>query len=184
MAKEVQRMNGFVKKFHSGFSLIEIIVVIALLALVSAIVIPRIKRQPLPLVKQFEQNLNGLLQQTKTNAMATQKLHRIFLDHKNHVVRIDVEDGKKDSQGKRTFKSLEIPYVKTSFPLDENLTIDRFTVNGKNFMSNTELSYYEMWFYITQDGICQEVEMVLVDQQKKQNAIITINPFFCKAELS
>lgn len=177
-------MNGFVKKSHKGFTLLEIIVAIALLALVSALVIPRIRRQPLPLAQRFEQQLNGLLQTTKTNALETQKLHRIMFDLKKNSATAEMVDDKKDSQGKNVFAKLTIPYVKTAFQLDPELTVERFVVNGKNFMQRSDdLEYTGMWFYITAEGIVQDVEIGLYDQEKKQNITVKINPFFCKAEI-
>jgi prepilin-type N-terminal cleavage/methylation domain-containing protein len=177
-------MNGFAQNNRTGFTLIEIVVAIALLALVSALVIPRIRRQPLPVPKLFEQQLNSVLQIAKTNALETQKLHRIMFDLKNNNAFIEIVADKKDSQGKNAFEKLSIPYVKTSFPLNENLTVERFIVNGKNLMlRGDDLSYTGMWFYITAEGICQDIEIGLYDQDKKQNVTIKINPFFCKAEI-
>lgn len=177
-------MNGFVKKLPNGFTLLEIIIAIALLALVSALVVPRIRRQPLPLAQRFEHQLNSMLQLTKTNAMTTQKLHRIKFDFKKNIATVEIVDDKKDSQGKNVFSPLSIPYVKTSFPLDPDLTVERFVVNGKNLMLRSDdLEYTGMWFYITAEGIVQDVEIGLYDQEKKQNLTIKINPFFCKAEL-
>lgn len=161
-----------------GFSLLEVVAVVVLLAIIAAIALPRLIKRRVPLRQQLIQELNHLSRTAQLNAMMTGKLHRIIFDPKKEHIQIEMEAEKRDSQGAIQFNPLKIPYVKTSAPLPKNVDIDRFLIKDKNLIKQGEgVQLTGAWFYIIPEGMAQEVTIGFRDRDTSRTFSYSINPF-------
>lgn len=163
-------------KNHNGFTLIEVVIAIALLAIVAALVVPRIRRSGLPVHQKFLQQLNNLTRAAQLNALMTRKTHKIFFDLKKKRAVTEIDSGKTDSSGKPVFQPLDIPYENTAFDLSEKLEFERFAIKGKELMQKGA-GYRDAWFFITPDGLTQETTIGLYEPDRDRHFTVIINPF-------
>lgn len=165
-------------KKNSGFSLIEVMVALAIMAIVAAIAIPRLRKRPLPLDQQMMRELNNLTRVAQLNALMTQKLHRLLFDLKLDRVQLEVDSGKRDSRGVIQFQPVKTAYTKTRFALPSDLAIEGFWVKGKNLMVEGEgIRSTSLWLYIIPEGLAQETT---IDMRQRENArafSLILNPF-------
>jgi prepilin-type N-terminal cleavage/methylation domain-containing protein len=165
-------------KATQGFSLLEVVAVVILLAIIAAITLPRLIKRRVPVRQQLLQQLNHLSRTAQLNAMMTGKLHRVIFDPKNDRVNIEMESDKRDSQGAIQWNPLKIPYVKTSVQLPKNVEIDRFLIKGKNMVRQGEgIQLTGAWFYIIPEGMVQEVTIGFRDRDTLRAFSYSINPF-------
>lgn len=161
-----------------GFSLLEIMVVIGLIALVATIVVPRIRKRPIPLKQQFLKEVNSLARTAQLNALMTGKLHRVMFDFTKQSIVIEIDEGVKDSQGKTKFKPVSIPTVKTSYPFIPELELTGFNVEGKDLLRQAEgIRYTGAWFYIVPEGLAQATTITIRDQNSGNIIVVELNPF-------
>ncbi len=178
MVKAALKKNGFARVMSKGFSLLEVVVVIALMAMIATIVVPRLTRRRVALKQQFTEQLNGLTRTAQLSAMMTGTLHRIFFDIKNGRIIIQQEAAQRDSQGHKQFVPLKIPYVTTSLPISKELDIDQFLVKGKKMMQSGEgIQFTGAWFYIVPEGMTQEVTLEVKERDTSKKFSLTVNPF-------
>lgn len=161
-----------------GFTLIEILVALALLALLSAIVIPRLRKRSIPAEQEFTRRLNDLTRLGQLEALMTSALHRIRFDLKNGRVMLEQASKKRDSQGHLQFEPVRITYNTTAFALPEPLEIEKFFVKGKNLLTGGEgIRTTGAWFYLVPEGLAQEVTINLRNTQNQRSTALVINPF-------
>ena len=161
-----------------GFTLLEVLVVVIIMAIAAAIVVPRFKRRPLSFEKQMLYQLNNLTRMAHLNALMTGKLHRIRFDFKQNRILAELASGKKDSQGTVIFEPMRLAYTRAYASLDEALEVDRMIVQGKNLISRGEgLLTTGVWFYIVPEGLTQEVTIGMSEKESKKSFSLILNPF-------
>lgn len=168
---------------RSGFSLIEIMVVIALIGVLATVVVPNLRvRQPEYERKQFLGTLNGLLRLTAEQALTRRTLHRVYFDFKNNKIRIEAKGTGKDQKGEQIFTVIKAPYLVSSLAWPANLSVKEFKIDGADEMAREGRRTTEVWFYIIPEGLAQDVVINLVDMQDKQRGKpkqigLVLNPF-------
>jgi type II secretion system protein H len=164
--------------FKSGFTIIEIMVVIAIIGLGLAVVIPRMSRNDNKLFDELIASLQSMVQTAYVNALTTGQIHRVFFDIEHNKIRLEKSTGKVNAQGKFDFEPLKISYVKTNISLDDRFEIRRFVIQGKDEMSHTAgVTTNEMWFFIMPEGLAQEVTITLYDSVQGKEKTLVMNPF-------
>jgi prepilin-type N-terminal cleavage/methylation domain-containing protein len=100
----------------AGFTLIEILVALAIIALVATVVIPNLwQRKPYYERQQFIRNLNALSNMAWQKALTTHKIHKLQFDLARRTAFLQVESDDRDDKGEPAFVSVKGAYVITSF---------------------------------------------------------------------
>lgn len=150
---------------NQGFTLIEILVAIAIIGLMATVVVPNLfgptaSRER----KSYIAKVNGLLFLGWRQALITHKIHQITFDIKKKKVHVDVVEGM-DSSDKPKTAPVKIDYLQTSIEWPEQFELKNFYIEGtdevKQNLGNKTVEEY--WFYIMPDGIAQDVTINIID---------------------
>jgi len=174
-------MPGTLNK--SGFSLIELIVVIALMGLMATIAISS-NRSLFPGAdrKKFLAQLERLTSFAWHDAQATGKIHTIFFDIRNSQVRVQIDSGQRDSSGKIISQPIKRAYLNTSTPIPKNIQIKQFIIEGLD-ESGKGGKVETAYFYLMPNGLTQQVTINLLDVKDKvgsgraRQIGLVLNPF-------
>lgn len=165
----------FGKSKTSGFSLIEIMVAMVIIAIMATALVPRISRRRSDMRAQITHELNGLMQFASINALSTGKVQQIFFDMRNQpFVEVRIVTGEKDAQGKVQTAPISGEYIKTRITWPESLEIKNFYIAGKDVVPGGVLK--DAWFFVVPDGMAQPVVINAVDDQGGVLSLV-LNPF-------
>lgn len=169
---------------RKGFTLLEIIVAVAIIGLVSAIVIPNfMRRAPSYERQEAIANLNALTQLAWQNALIEDKIHKIKFNFKTGQVSLEIATGEYE-KGEPTFKPLERMHISTEFIWPEHLEIRQFIVEKFDEMARFIGKRTEtVWFFIMPDGLAQDVIINFIDTKdqlpdgRARSGGLVLNPF-------
>lgn len=147
---------------HRGFTIIELMVVILLIGIITAMGLPRFLRSSAPLAQDFTHRINVLVTEAIGQAQKEGEPRRIFFNLGARVVEMQ------SASGKRLGGTVEIP---------SPLEVSEVVINGENqFQRGGGRTFY---FLINSEGVSQEVLLSL--EEKKGSATRTytfyLNPF-------
>ncbi len=180
--KVLNRANGFVHNNKSGFSFIEMVIAIAIIALLGAIVVPNLmRRSPDYQRKQFVTKLNTLTQFAWQHAITSGKLHRMFFNIRKRQIIIEQATDEKDAKGEAIFKPLKNAYVRSEYVWPKQLHLQSMYIDGKDLLQMFDTAY-EGWFYIVPSGLTQDVILNFEDRKDRlagrpRQLGLVINPF-------
>lgn len=165
-------MNGL--KHNSGFSFIEMMIVMAIIAVVTIIVVPRftgfsIDRQRMAFLEQ----LNAVTSLGWQQALLTGKLHRVLLDFKQRQIRLEQEDA-------GTVTPVTVGNGLTVVAIPDNMTITNVVVEGDDVMRHGKRA--TAWYYVVPQGLAQAVEMAIRDDEGEWRVLL--NPFTAQFSLA
>lgn len=175
-------MSGNCKQ---GFTLIELIITIAVVAMLAAVIVPNLMRsQPNYERKSFIAALNGLLKYAQSNAIITYTNQQIVLDLEHHFIELRGQTDEKDPQGGFVYKKIQGPYTNTTIKIPENIEIKNFIIEGFDEVGKSSTRKTgQVWFFIVPEGMAQEVTMNFVDKKdrlyndKPRATGLVLNPF-------
>lgn len=183
-------MNVFIRKAQAGFTIIELMIVIALIGVMAIIVVPVFRSDNTSQARQeMAGKLNMLVSTAQYNAIASGNITRVVFDLKKAQISLEELAKQKDSLGQDKYDLLKIDYNDTSLAWDQNLQIKEFYINNQNALSSDEGSSAKVWFYIVPDGNAQNVMINFTDthENEKLNEIIeyslVLNPFTVQFKL-
>lgn len=163
---------------QSGFSLLELIVVMTIIGVMATMIIPNLRRRsPDYERKQFISRLEGMVQYAWQRAIEGRKLHRVFVNVKKRTVSIQVKKEKKI--GKDEFVPIKSFYLRSTYQWDTNLIIKNFYIDRKDQMALGS----EIWFFLMPDGLAQDVVLNMIDRKDTRGArqgrkfSLVLNPF-------
>jgi prepilin-type N-terminal cleavage/methylation domain-containing protein len=166
-------------KSKQGFSLLEIMVVILLLGIVATIVVPNLQqRVPGHKRKAFISELNTLLALGWQQAFVTQKIHRIYFDVVDRIVKLESEEpGPVEKEV--VYKPVIQTYRTSSYEWPEEITIKNFYIDGIDELNQPERNTTSVWFYIMPEGLSQAVVINIEDTSQSQpiRLGLVLNPF-------
>ena len=169
-----------------GFTLIEIIIVIVIIGLMSAIAIPNLRGPTASYErKAFIEKFNSLLFLGWQQALITHKLVEIKCDILDKTISmVGVESI--DASGKPTEKELKGLYRSTTIPIPDQFEVKNSILKG--MMKCPERRRAQFWFFIMPDGLAQDVIINLTDTKdhftkwRSATCWIRIKPFYGAAK--
>lgn len=168
MDQVARKMNGFSQTLNfncrSGFSLIELLIVMALLGVMAMVIAPLLKGRDFDQERvSFVLQLNAFIAGAQYNAIASGKVSRVVFDLKKSQVYIEEQGLGRDETGQDKYELVQVPYNETFFEWDSHhFKLVDFWVNGNNELAGGKDSE-KTWFYIVPDGIAQVVIINLRD---------------------
>ena len=148
-----------------GFTLIEIMIVLALIGIIAALGLPRVFRSPVPITQQFIGKLNSLITQAVEQTEQSGEPRRLFFNLTSRIVEIQTIEGK-SAGGK-----LEIPSV---------IEVGDVVINGVSQFAIGSTTKSTFYFLINAEGISQEVQLLLnerISSEKVRTTDFLLNPF-------
>lgn len=161
---------------NAGFSLLEIMVVLVILALLARVAIPRIKKPDAKAV--FIQQLNALCELGYNQAVTTGKLQRIFFDFTKKTVTLESET-EKNAAGEVVYKKASVTHLKTTIEWPETFELLSFYINEKVDVGSISTIY----FVIMPHGFAQRVTINIFDQKSTSTFALVLNPFLVHFEV-
>jgi prepilin-type N-terminal cleavage/methylation domain-containing protein len=167
-----------------GFTLIEIMVAVAIIALIAAVVAPRFDRgQPLRRRQAFVAELNTLMGLGWQQALMKNSIHRVTLDFDKKLFSLQ-EDEHAGLGGAKEFKEVKTAYVTSTVDVPEAYEIKQFFIEGHDEMQRfAGRGLKSAHFFIVPEGLAQSVVINVLDkndfdeQGKALRFGIVLNPF-------
>lgn len=166
------------QQYKNGFTLLEILIVLAIIALFGTIMMPNLQR-PRYEREEFIARLNAATRSAQQQAMTTHTLQQIFFDMKQRQVSIKSEEKTQAKKKEKTFKASSI----ASFTWPAHIEIRQFLIDGKDALQAFALKgTAQAWFFITPQGYAQEVTINVIDKKdtidgKPRRVGLVLNPF-------
>ncbi len=164
-----------------GFTLIEILIAITIVAIMMASILPLLRQQPGYERNQFIARLNGLVQAAWQQAIITRMVHRILFNFKDRTAQVERHLVTAPVTQKFEFEPVKGPDMQMRWP--SSLLIKQFLIEGFDEMKRFSGRGVEtIWFYIIPDGMTQQVTINGIDkedmlEQKPRPFGLILNPF-------
>jgi|SRR5438445_3205548 len=172
------------KKDNRGFSLLEILVVIAIIGVLGVLIMPNLQRStPRYERQEFIARFNTLLQYAWQHALVTHTTQQISVDVGKKMITLLTESEEKDKSGEMAFKPIADAVRDTTCPIPDQFTIKQFFIEGFDMMAKfSRRKAASVWFYIIPDGMVQDVIINFIDTKDMQDNKplqigLVINPF-------
>ncbi len=171
---------------QSGFSLLELTVVFAVIALLGAFVVPNLFRAKQGAQrKEFLSSFESLLKDAVLLSIVENKMHQIFIDITHEVIQTRAYDKNsiETKQYKKFARVLHQNYV-TEIKFPKRFVIKDFFINGvQEFSPGNATS--DVGFYVMPDGTSQAIIANCIDQdedsiESEVKFSFTINPFYAR----
>jgi len=181
--KKIELMLNSTNK--SGFSLLELVIVFALIGMLGAFVVPNIFRTRQGTErKQFISSFEAMLKNAVLESIAQNKVHQIYFDIEKELIQLRIHDSKStETKTKDQFVKVTDVDFATQISFLKKFNIKNFFINGNDEVS-AAAKLQDVLFYIMPDGTSQAVIMNLVDESddaaQDVNFSLVINPFYAR----
>lgn len=181
--KKVQKKSGLVRGNKSGFSFLELVAALLILAILATVALPLFtKRQPKEQRKLFVEQMNYVVAEAFQQALLTQLYYKVTYDFDAQKIIASPELPKTHDVKK------EISYRTLSLEWPKKYEIQDFYVQGVNEFKDSlgSAHTHNIWFYIVPDGLAQEVIINFFDASDKKDGDnqmqcgLVLNPFTMK----
>jgi prepilin-type N-terminal cleavage/methylation domain-containing protein len=186
MAKVLQKKSRsvFGVNNRSGFTLLELLITIAIIGLISAIIVPNLQRTtPRYEREAFIARFNTLVQYGWLQALLTHKIQKITVDVGKKKISLMESGDEKDRLGELIFKPIPDPVDDTEIVIPDQIQIKQFFIEGFDMMTKFARSKTATtWFYIVPEGMAQNVVINFLDTQdlrddQPRQVALVLNPF-------
>lgn len=157
-------------------------VVIAIIAILATIVVPKIGRKPNAVRKEFFSALRSLVRYAWHHAMTTRSLHKVNFDFAKKKVEITQATGQ-TKDGQPQFNALKKTGQKSSISIPSSITFKQFLVEGTDQLAQGPgQKTTAVFFYIVPNGLSQPVIINGFDTKDQINNkprpfSLVLNPF-------
>lgn len=169
LAKKLLKVNILALSCKKGFTLIEIIVALLILGIMLTVGLPRLNRAGATIIDDFLVKLNTLVQEGAQRATTESVVYKITFNFKAKPAVVELSAANKQV---------------TAIIIPEVISVDELYINRK-----LERGREEAWFFITPDGISQEVIINIIDTQRQETELtnssfsFVLNPFTVQFKL-
>ncbi|HLJ30864.1 MAG TPA: prepilin-type N-terminal cleavage/methylation domain-containing protein [Candidatus Babeliales bacterium] len=171
-------------KNRFGFTLLELIITIAIIGLLSAIIVPNLSRTTPRYERQaFIARFNTLVQYAWQQSLVTHQIQRVTVDVGKKKITLATATGEKDNKGELIFKPIENAVEDTEVTIPDQIQIKQFFIEGFDMMTKfARTKTATVWFYLVPEGMAQNVVINFLDtkdvrdDQPRQEALV-LNPF-------
>jgi prepilin-type N-terminal cleavage/methylation domain-containing protein len=171
----------------NGFSILELLIVIAIMGILSAVIVPNLQRRtPRYEREQFITRFNSLVLLAWQQAITTYTNHRVSIDFEKNRIQVFVEQ--KDSLSSR---SVYVPLslgTTSTLEIPGTIVFKQCIIEGVDELKRGEgKKTAEVWFYVIPDGRTQSVIINAVDTKDMHNNkprpfSLVLNPFSAQFE--
>ena len=182
--KKIELMQN--KRAQSGFSLLELMIVLALIGLLGAFVVPNLFRTKQGAErKEFSTSFETLLKDAVLRSIVEKKDHQIYIDIAHELIQTRVYDKSSIETNKhKQFTRVEDEQYVTEIKFSNQFKFQNFFINGiEELVSGT--AALDILFYVMPDGTSQAIIANIVDQDEDGinpdvNFSFVINPFYAR----
>lgn len=180
--KKREFLSGITKP---GFTLLELLVAIALLGVVAAIVIPNVRTKGSAAQREeFAVKVNALTKFAWQNAVVTRVTQRVEFDFQNKKITVTQATGGQSLDGTPQFGPVTRAYLATSISIPPQFECKNFYVEGFDEMGRFAGKKTEaVWFYLIPEGLAQSVIINIIDTKDRAKTgrvhemSLVLNPF-------
>lgn len=158
-----------------GFSLIEIMIALAIVAILAGIGFSRLRQQQGVALDRFTESVNRLVRLAYVRALTTGKLHRLYFSFMSPaLVRVEEEAGR-DSKGARVFARVPDVFISSEYQVGERFLFDNFFIMSIDEAARGGMK--DAWLYVFPSGITQPIVMNVRDAVDNMMCGMVLNPF-------
>jgi type II secretory pathway pseudopilin PulG len=192
MARMVQRKIEFMPNVRRGFSFVQIVVSLAIIAVVSMVVAPNLlRRVPLYERQEFVATLNTVARQAWIQALESGKAHKVVFNIAQRTIRMERKTPKVDHDGIPVFENVVIDHLPAKYEWPEQFEIKQFFIEGVDELEKHagDKTMEDVWFFVIAEGMAQEVIINLIDTKDTHHALegqeicLALNPFRVQFEM-
>lgn len=169
----------------SGFTLLEMLVVITLIGFLATMVLPRLIRRP-PSVEwpHILNDLNNLVFFARQEAISNYNVYRLrfkSLGKGLDFVVVEIEKKHPEKADQKIYERVFSPYFSTRYELSEHVSINAVYLGKEDLMS---VHNGEGYCYVISDGLVQDVYVHLTRRYKGEESRATFKmmPFLGEFE--
>ncbi len=174
------------KSLQSGFSLLELIIVFALIAMLGAFVVPNLFRTKQGAArKEFLTELEALVKDAVLRSITENIMHQIFIDigHEKIQTRIFEKNSIETNKHKKFIPLIDAQYL-TEIKFPKRFIIKDFFINGVQELVPGNM-ILDVVFYVMPDGTSQAIIANLIEEDIDGVApdvqfSFEINPFYAR----
>jgi prepilin-type N-terminal cleavage/methylation domain-containing protein len=161
---------------RSGFTLIELIVAIAIIGVMATIFVPRLRSRPAQPLDQLVQKIQELTKLGYERAITTGKVHRIMFRFKEEPsVQLEMGGDQRTSLGEMKFFPIgAIGSLPTRVPWEERFVVKNFYIKG---FDEAAKNLKDAFLYLLPEGLSQESVINIRDEQAGATRGMVLNPF-------
>jgi prepilin-type N-terminal cleavage/methylation domain-containing protein len=170
LVKDRLKRSGSIRrksnKYQKGFSLLELVVGMAIIGILASVAVPALFRQ-VPQFKrdEFLTNLNTIVREASIRSLETGNPHKVGFNLSEGTIKMEEQTSKVDGSGDYIFKPAQVRFAKIGDVIPDAYDIKQFFVQGVDEIGTHSGSdtIEDIWFFVIPEGLAQEVVLNILD---------------------